>query len=314
LALSVGRDGKESSMRDKVSAYLALTCIVGALLGSSVRASGQAREGSPISQSGQLVLEAKAISLGKLVEDTREETLTVSVDGKRFAYIAGKVEVGWPQPAHIWQTFLLPGAEPFHNLRVVVDGEKGPDHKAVGIFPVFSPDGRRVAYAAADRSHSLTSFLKSAATFPVRPLGLSERIVIDGTEGKHYDEVGTPVFSPDGRHVAYRAFHKNRWHMVVDNTEGDEYESMLNSPIFSPDNQRVSYIAGRGKKLLVVNGPQASEVSAPAGGYLVFSPDGRRLACVLVRGRQGSVYVDGVEGAAYDSIGVPVFTSDGRLA
>jgi TPR repeat protein len=273
----------------------------------------------PISQAGPFALEAKAVPLGKLVEDAREETLTVSPDGKRVAYITGTVEDGWPQPEHIWQTVFLPGAEvgiagrrarghrrgssssQALKLRVVVDGEKGPGHTAVSIFPVFSPDGRRVAYGAGDKSGLLG-------------MALDETIVIDGTVGKHYDEVGTPVFSPDSRHVTYRAFRENRWRMVVDGTEGDEYESMLNIPIFSPDNQRVAYIGGRWKKLFVVNGQHANEVSATDGGNLVFSPDGRRLACVLAKGRQAFVYLDGVEGATYDSIGVPVFTSDGRLA
>jgi len=51
----------------------------------------------------------------------------------------------------------------------------------------FSPDGKRIAYAARD--------------------GDKWFVVVDGKEGNRYDDIlkYTPVFSPDSKRVAYAA-------------------------------------------------------------------------------------------------------------
>jgi Tol biopolymer transport system component len=67
---------------------------------------------------------------------------------------------------------------------VVVDGSPGEFFSRVG-RPVFSPDGRKAAYAADD--------------------GENEYVVIDRTKMEVVGRMGDPVFSPDGSKVGYGA-------------------------------------------------------------------------------------------------------------
>jgi len=41
-------------------------------------------------------------------------------------------------------------------------------------------------------------------------------IVMDGQEGKPFDHVGEPFYSPDSRHIAYWASMDGGWYIVVD--------------------------------------------------------------------------------------------------
>jgi hypothetical protein len=54
-------------------------------------------------------------------------------------------------------------------------------------------------------------------------------VVVDGKEGKEYDGIvkGTPVFSPDSKHLAYMARRGGKWFVVIDGEEGKEYDGFL---------------------------------------------------------------------------------------
>ena len=78
---------------------------------------------------------------------------------------------------------------------VVVDGKEEGSHEEIP-WLWFSPDSRRVAYAAERQGKFL--------------------IVVDGTEGQWFDDIYNPVFSPDGQHVAYVAGPVGNRFAVVD--------------------------------------------------------------------------------------------------
>ncbi len=79
---------------------------------------------------------------------------------------------------------------------------------------IFSPDGKRHAFRLT-RSPDEKSFM-----------------VVDGSEQKGYADVSDPVFSPDGRHLAYFAKDMKRSALVVDGTELFAEESDLQ--LFGP--------------------------------------------------------------------------------
>jgi hypothetical protein len=91
-------------------------------------------------------------------------------------------------------------------VAVVVDGKVGESYDSVinGSLQI-SPDGTRIAYAAKRGTESF--------------------VVVDGTRSKAYRYTGwgnTPVFSPDGRYVAYIASTGNSLDsasIVVNDTE-----------------------------------------------------------------------------------------------
>jgi len=52
---------------------------------------------------------------------------------------------------------------------------------------------------------------------------------VDGREGKKYDGIGesSPIFSPDGKRVAYWGKHGNKQLIVVDGVESQTYDGFL---------------------------------------------------------------------------------------
>jgi hypothetical protein len=52
---------------------------------------------------------------------------------------------------------------------------------------------------------------------------LERLIVVDGKEGRIYDQVGAPVFNPNSQRVAYTAQRRGKWVVVVDGHEGPDW-------------------------------------------------------------------------------------------
>ena len=121
------------------------------------------------------------------------------------------------------------------NCPKVVNGREEKQYDAIlEGTPHFSPDSRRVAYAAG--------------------VGDKQFVVVDEREEKQYDAIleGTPHFSPDSRRVAYAAGVGDKQFVVADGREEKQYDAILEgTPLFSPDSQRVAYAARLFKRILV---------------------------------------------------------------
>ena len=110
----------------------------------------------------------------------------------------------------------------------MVLGPKNPDPegaKRSGL--VFSPDSKRLAYAAWTAENQMA-------------------VVVDGTPGPLVETVSINgiYFSPDSRHVAYVARRAGAWHVVVDGQMSNGYPEIGNDGLgFSNDWRRVSFQA-----------------------------------------------------------------------
>ncbi|MRR39203.1 hypothetical protein EG829_32085, partial [bacterium] len=138
-------------------------------------------------------------------------------------------------------------------------------------------------------------------------------VVTDGKEGKYYTGVGAPVFSPDGRHLAYAARENNRYFIVMDEKEDENrYEIIdLASLEFSPDGKRLAFVARMKKRFaVVIDGKDGRQYEKIIPGSLVFSDDGNHAAYVVQAGKKQFVVVDETEGKHYDSI---ITGSGGRI-
>ena len=119
--------------------------------------------------------------------------------------------------------------------RVVVDGTEGPPYAGVSSDPpAFSPDSQRVAYVAE------------------RVVGnqIERLVVADGVEGKPYQAIPVPpAFSLNSKHFTYVADRGGERVVVVDRMEGRPYFCVRGRPVLSNDGTHVVYtaIAGDGR-------------------------------------------------------------------
>jgi Tol biopolymer transport system component len=218
---------------------------------------------------------------------------------------------------------------------VILDGKPQPVYDNLGPL-VFSPDGKRIAYAAMQKDQERETWQVVAALTPNPSPKRGEGGSWEGKPGAVFDAIGegTLLFSPDSKHLAYAAQSGGQWCMVLDGKPGRPYEGIAQVK-FSPSSQLLAYVAKRqeaeaviteslvGPALPADGGQRPAKPALPTegpprsfgrigGGTLVFSPGGRHLAYVASSGRGSFVVVDGNRKPRYDMVGYLTFTPDGR--
>ncbi len=199
----------------------------------------------------------------------------------------------------------------------VVDGIAGKGYDSIWpYYPTFSPDSKRVAYAARDYGEK-------------PPEGNRYFVVVDGEEGEGYERhrLLGPVFSPNSKHVAYvidaDGVYVDR--VKVKSPGGTVLQFSL---VFSPDSQHLAYVAELGgKQFAVVDGVQGKQYDKMSKIRIVdgtdygfsfdhlffsFSPDSQHVAYVAELGGRQFMVVDGVQGEQYDEINGFVFSPDSK--
>ena len=219
------------------------------------------------------------------------------------------------------------------NRFVVCDGTEGPRYWSLPDYmqwdqsPVFSPDSKRLAYAAS------------------REGGKKGFVVCDGKEGREYDGVARPVFSPDSQHLAYWAVRDTRPFIVHDGREGDvpavdvHIEQRMHPLCFSSDSQQVAFVTMNADftKCIVCGGRRGrnyKDLRCPMfspGGQLVYfavrerfvyaRPDLDSARFIICDGKEGPVYDDtrpdwltlaSLGGPQWVLQEYPFFSDDGR--
>jgi len=272
-------------------------------------------EGKPYDYVSGITFSPDSKRLAYKVKPKNEESLVVVADGaegKRYSSVGALVFS--PDSAHLahstWSDYGNKGGA------MVVDGTAGKVYNGTLSDPVFSPDSKRMAYGV-----SLFSEKK-------------QMVVLDGAEGKAYDNLCVDVFteakdkgrhllfSPDSGRFAYFAMTGGKWLAVADGAEGKAYnEVRLRSLVFSPDSKRLAYAACAGNQWIVaLDGNESTEkYSDVIDAGLVFSPDSKRFAyCTVFSGFAGVgsvVYIDGVAQKVFQPPTEPVvFSPDSKRA
>lgn len=223
-------------------------------------------------------------------------------DGSGRHRISGDVPFAYGpivSPDGAWVAFLAPAAADETGGRLLVapiDGSKAPIDAGHGRSVVsgqvpsvsWSPDGRDLAFAAADGGVS--------RIFVTRGIGGDVAPITDGTVA-----ADLPTWSPDGTRIAFRVtepdgVHRHIW---IAHPDGSGLESLndmvardsaFGKPSFSPVNGQLAYAVNYGfgsrTRALVDSGStHTTELWADGlGGYaeasIPFSPDGRYVAFI----------------------------------
>lgn len=222
-----------------------------------------------------VVMDGKPSKLyGGLDADYVKDSLTLSADGRRWAYVIKKRneqfavidgKEGKAYRAVSGLTFSPDGqhvafrAVVGNQLLIVVDGREGPGYSELA-EPVFSADGKSVACGAGS--------------------GPQKFIVLNGQNQPAYADVGEPLFAPVGNRLVYQAelASGGEWLINDSGREGKPYELIKNRMYFSAEGQRLAAVVLEGDhQMVVVDGVEGNRydtVLTIGGGRIHFDgPD-----------------------------------------
>ncbi|MGE0360958.1 MAG: amidohydrolase family protein [Vicinamibacterales bacterium] len=156
----------------------------------------------------------------------------------------------------------------------------------------LSPDGRTIAI---DLLGAIWSY--DAGGGPAR------RVLDDGYDAR------LPVWAPDGRRLAFQAYHRDTWHVWVMNADGTALQQVTagpyddREPFWAPDGTRLAFSSDRGGHydiwiVTLATGELTRLTTAPSNESMpAWSPDGRDIAFVSDRQDRG-VYAQPAAGGA----------------
>ncbi|MDT7942076.1 MAG: hypothetical protein RQ993_02240 [Bacteroidota bacterium] len=136
------------------------------------------------------------------------------------------------------------------------------------------------------------------------------RVIFNGDPSVPYEEVGSFVFSPNGRHMAYVAVKGQDQFPALDNIPFRPFLYITELTFHPTAESDLYYIAQTEKNKWFIwdhLGQPRSE-AYPAIRLLTFSPDGKYMAYAYLKNRKFQVFDGKNHGPAYDSIGDLQFT------
>ena len=143
--------------------------------------------------------------------------------------------------------------------------------------PVWSPDGRRIAFWVR-RDGSKEVYVVNADGSGQRRLTRDARFF------------ATPVWSPDGRTIAFEGGPYGTNGVYVMNADGGGQRRLARdgqTPAWSPDGRTIAFFSGAKIYLMNADGSEHRTLTGPLGGRkraLAWSPDGRKLAFLAQAG------------------------------
>jgi len=243
-------------------------------------------------------------SASKITLVTKETPLVTFEKGKP---IHGEAIVSPDNRRIVYREFESPSGG-----RVVANGEPGKRYDSFSaIDPIFSPNGKRLAYIAGTKEKKMF-------------------IVLDGNEGiGGYTGINL-VFSPDSSQYTNTAWDNEAMKEVVflNGEKIGEYRGIVkrggsdSGLVFSPDSKRLAYLAftGDGKFFAVVNGKEGKYYDATIDGKhygpiieaqkVAFSNDSRHIVYTVKRGNAGVIVRDETEIAESNNLNFALASPD----
>jgi len=201
---------------------------------------------------------------------------TFSPDGKRIAFVAERKVSG-----EVRITVQSSGSTPGSALLYVMDRDGRNQRRltnGMGVerAPVFSPDGRKIAFES-NEDGDLEIYV----------------INLDGTGKKQltFNDVddGHPVFSPDGKRIAFTSLIDGNFEICLMDADGGGVKRLTHNtvgdyqPDFSPDGRHIIFVSAQHEDyeiwMMDASGANPKQLTNNVGVNLEprFSPDGRKM-------------------------------------
>lgn len=170
----------------------------------------------------------------------------------------------------------------------------------------FSADGKSYVYATSSINADGPAF-----------------IVLNGIIQRSYARVHNPLFSPDGKHIAYAAQLTNPWRelVVLDQKEGPTFEHLIEDDNlkFSPDSSKLTYLAwpkqNQRAQYIMVNNGREHVVLMGGEKWRSFSPDSKHLAYAFeTEQKKKTILVDQKISQIFNAwnLSAPIFSPDSQ--
>lgn len=280
------------------------------------------------------------------------DTLHYSPDGQRLAYLGVREEkniVVLDEKEYVYEAVTEEGVQfspdskhaswvvktPEGKQALVFDGVLQAPHDGVSPAGVeYSSDGQHYAYQVSDANR--TSIVLDGVPGPhvqgileyrfspgggrlgvIAEEGDEKLVFLDGKLVAQVDGIGKGGirFSSNGEHYFLAVRRGEVWSMLIDGEYEGQYAALIPNYKVRHDGQQYAYMASPGKGAglsLYVNGEQKLEDKGIQA--LSFNPVSDDLAYVIRKDSKSYAIIDGVQGAAYDSIertGI-IFSRDGK--
>lgn len=188
---------------------------------------------------------------------------------------------------------------------------------------VWRPDGKELAIVEMDISRGSKGPPKPWSNLVIRA---GSRVL-----GKDYESAGMPVYSRDGKTIAYKVARGELLGVALNEDANAKVEwAFVDEIALSSDGKRLAFSASKDAKLgesgdvshmarwqiksggwqVVVDGKPGDRFDAIA--YLVWSPNGKQLARAVRKDKSWHVVVGETTSDPFDDVGPPRFSDDGK--
>lgn len=190
--------------------------------------------------------------------------------------------------------------------------------------PAWSPDGRMIAFASNTNDSASLYIMNASGSNPTKLIDAKDLSMNNQATPDWQLGIGRPVWSPDGKKIAFGASHKIRgtlfiFDMYVIDADGSNLVSPADhafdsDPAWSPDSQKIAFVSGvEWDKvgfifnscggiggICVMNADGTNPISLPhkkgGEGNPSWSPDGKKIAFTADWTGDSEVYVMNADG------------------
>ena len=236
-----------------------------------------------------------------------DEIFVVNADGSALARLSnsrGSDQLPrWYDQAPAWspdyrQIALLSNRD--GNWQIYSMNADGTDQKQLThstanlTCPVWSPDGKKIAFCVDDAGHDICV---------INADGTGYTCLTEDDKGRHY----SPAWSPDSRRIAFVVsgpFVGSEQGIYIMNADGTNKTCLPNTsfahsgfgpPVWSPDGKKIAFslLQGNETQISVINadGTNLTQLTTAGGYHAVWSPDGKKIAFVSERDGKREIYV-----------------------